>query len=407
LLACTVAVAAVDGWGEDPEKIEAVIKDEPEVLALWREAMVAKPGKRPKKECDIADNISNKRVDAGTSKAYTLDRLKRESPELFAEVCQGNLSANAAAIQAGIRKKPSQEEICIKAFRKATYCATVRSTIESTYQKSARQFGLFFCANGVNMSVEVILSDCRDVVPGLGKFDFIFADPPFNIGHGYTGYDDRRSDFDEFTADWTETCWNACDGVMALHGPDDLAELYIINARRLGMRRIAWVNWHYRFGQCGRGNWIDARCHCLVFAKRDVWTWNPDDVLVTSDRAAVYGDKRIHDTEHGGQRVPGTVWGVPSDGPYWGRVQGNNAERRQGHPNQLPEVYLQRLILAYTNPGDRILDPFGGSGTTAVVADALGRDCVTCDVSEHNVASIRDRLQKGAVRVGGFAAKAG
>jgi DNA modification methylase len=88
-------------------------------------------------------------------------------------------------------------------------------------------------------------------------------------------------------------------------------------------------------------------------------------------------------------------------------VQGNNAERRQGHPNQLPEVYLQRLILAYTNPGDRILDPFGGSGTTAVVADALGRDCVTCDVSEHNVASIRDRLQKGAVRVGGFAAKAG
>lgn len=247
--------------------------------------------------------------------------------------------------------------------------------------------------------IDVVHGDCIAVVPSLGKFDFVFADPPFNIGHGYQGYHDRRSDFSEFTAAWIETCWAACDGVMALHGPDDLAEEYIIAARRLGMRRIAWVNWHYRFGQCHRSNWIDARCHCLIFAKHDTWTWNADSVLVDSDRAAVYADPRIHATERGGKRLPGTVWGVPSDGPYWGRVQGNNAERRQGHPNQLPEVYLQRLILAYTNAGDRILDPFGGSGTTAVVADALDRHCVTIDVSEHNVQSIQDRVAKGAVRL--------
>lgn len=246
--------------------------------------------------------------------------------------------------------------------------------------------------------VTVLHGDCREIVPTLGQFDFVFADPPFNIGHRYCGYDDRRADFDDFTAEWISVCWNACSGVMSLHGPDDLAEAYLIAARRLNMRRIAWLNWHYRFGQCTRTNWIDARCHCLVFAKADVWTWNPGAVLVESDRVS-YGDKRVHESANGGERLPGTVWGVPSDGPFWGRVQGNSSERRPGHPNQLPELYLQRLLKAYTNTGDRVLDPFAGSGTTAVVAAALGRSCVTVDVSAANCESVRQRLAAGACRI--------
>lgn len=246
--------------------------------------------------------------------------------------------------------------------------------------------------------IKVICGDCRRVIPSLGQFDFIFTDPPFNIGQDYQGYDDRRTDFSEFTPEWIAAAWDACDGILALHGPDDLAEAYLAEARRLGMRRVAWINWHYRFGQCGRSNWIDARTHCLIFAKHDRWTWNPDDVLVESDRVK-YGDKRIHDTVNGGRRLPGTVWGVPSDAPYWGRIQGNNAERRPGHPNQLPEVYLERLIRAYTNPCDKVLDPFAGSGTTAVVARALGRQCVAVDVSEANCESVKERLRIGAVRV--------
>ena len=161
---------------------------------------------------------------------------------------------------------------------------------------------------------EVLHGDCREIIPTLGKFDFVFADPPFNIGHPYNGYDDKRDDFDPFIGECVEACWEACDGVLALHGPDDLAELYLTTARRLGMRRIAWLNWHYRFGQCGRSNWIDARCHCLVFAKHGEYTWNPEAVLVESDRSSKYADKRIDDHARGGQRLPGTVWGVPSDG---------------------------------------------------------------------------------------------
>ena len=205
------------------------------------------------------------------------------------------------------------------------------------------------------MKVEVIRGDCREVVPTLGKFDFIFADPPFGIGQDYNDFDDTADMLDKLIPEAIEVCWEACDGILALHGSDDMADRYVIEAHRLGMKKIDSVIWHYRFGQCGRSKWINAHCRCLIFAKHDSWTWNPEEVLVDSDRKTKYADKRIHETENGGQRSPGTVWGIPSDGSYWGRVNGNSAERCAGHPNQLPEVYLERLIRAYTNRGDRVI----------------------------------------------------
>lgn len=252
----------------------------------------------------------------------------------------------------------------------------------------------------------VINGDCRTVIPTIPfKFDFIFADPPFNIGQPYKGFVDviDNKAYADFTVNWLDVCWDALapNGVMCCHGPDSVAEMYILWAGFKNIERTAWVNWHYRFGQCGRSNWIDSRCHCLIYAKNPKqYTWNPESVLVQSDRVA-YGDKRVGETANGGQRLPFTVWGVPSDGPYWGRVQGNSAERRGMHPNQLPEVYLERLIKAYTNPGDRVLDPFCGSGTSATVAVAIGRKAVTIDISKENCDAARERIQRGPVRVRG------
>jgi site-specific DNA-methyltransferase (adenine-specific) len=128
-------------------------------------------------------------------------------------------------------------------------------------------------------------------------------------------------------------------------------------------------------------------------------TWNPDAVLVPSDRLTRYADPRTARSRTPGRRVPFDVWGLPDDGPHWGRVQGNNRERRAGHPNQLPEVYLERLVRAYTNPGDLVLDPFAGSGTTLVVARALGRPAVGIDVSAAAVGSAWQRVCAGSVRV--------
>ena len=250
---------------------------------------------------------------------------------------------------------------------------------------------------------EVIHGNCLEVLPKLGKFDFIFADPPFNIGRDYDNYSDNIFDYENWCREWIELCWLHLkpNGILCLHGNDNLAEIFLCNARRLNFaaHRIEWILWHYRFGQCTRTRFIDAKCHCLVYAKDTPYTWNPDAVLVPSDRAEVYGDTRVNDTERGGQRLPGTVWGVPSDGGCWGRVQGNNGERRPLHNNQLPENYLKRLILAYTDEGDTVLDPFGGSGTTITVAHHLSRVGTTIELSNLYCQSIVNRVKEGMVRL--------
>ena len=254
---------------------------------------------------------------------------------------------------------------------------------------------------------KVVKGDMLEVLrKHKGEFDFCFADAPFNLGQAYQGFDDRMevSKFKAILWQWALACWTSLkpDGVLALHGNDLMLEEYLAWARNCKVHKIAHVIWHFRFGQCGDGNWINSHCHCLIFAKDPKsYTWNPDAVLVESDRSSTYGDPRIEDSSRGGKRVPLTVWGVPSDGPYWGRVQANNKERRESHPNQLPCVYLERLIRAYTNIGDKVVDPFGGSGTTAVVAKALNRDYLTIDISEANVASIKARLRNNEVRIAG------
>lgn len=96
----------IRGWGEDVRTVEAVIKDDPEALAMFREAMVDKPGKRAKTESDISDNVTNKTSDnRGNTKAYSIDRVKREcEPDVVAKVMSGEMSPNAALVKAGIRE---------------------------------------------------------------------------------------------------------------------------------------------------------------------------------------------------------------------------------------------------------------------------------------------------------------
>lgn len=115
-LAELITAKPLKGWGESAEKVEAVLKSHPAVLAKFRKAM-----KQQGKRTDLLGCDSQRsEISKGTgNKAYTCERLQRDAPELFAEVEAGRLSANAAAIAAGIRKKPSQAEIAVKAFRKA------------------------------------------------------------------------------------------------------------------------------------------------------------------------------------------------------------------------------------------------------------------------------------------------
>ena len=109
-----------------PEKVEALIKDEPEVLAMWREATKGQGARN-----DIRSNPTEVvRDDRG--KAYALSRLKREAPKLFQAVCAGELSANAAAIEAGFRKKPTPFEQVTKLIRKLSAAEKRKLRAEET-----------------------------------------------------------------------------------------------------------------------------------------------------------------------------------------------------------------------------------------------------------------------------------
>lgn len=117
-----ITAKPVDGWGEDPFKIEAVIRDDVEALAMWREEMTEEHGGDHGNQYTggKSNNITLATPDRGTSRSYTVARLKQQAPELFEKVVSGELSANAAAIQAGFRKKPSVIEQFNRLWDKAS-----------------------------------------------------------------------------------------------------------------------------------------------------------------------------------------------------------------------------------------------------------------------------------------------
>lgn len=252
----------------------------------------------------------------------------------------------------------------------------------------------------------VYVGDCRDVLANLpekGEVDLIFADPPFNWDVPYDEWDDGmpRAEYERFTFDWLDACIEALapHGSLWVNIPDDTAAEVVLHLKRRGLSMINWCIWHFRFGQNRNTSFILSKSHVFYFAKDpDERIWNPSAVLELSDRAAVYFDARTMAKENNkGMRLPMDVW----YGQYWGRVQGNNKERRHGHHNQIPEVYLERVIEACSNKGDMVLDPFLGSGTTCTVARALERRTIGIEYSAIHAKSAWERITEvGMIRKG-------
>jgi len=97
-----ITAKPVVGWGEDPSKVEAVIRDDPEALSAFREA-IKHQGERP----NLRNNVTEVDVDVitGNSRAYSIARVQREcDSETVAAVMSGDLSPNAALVKAGVRE---------------------------------------------------------------------------------------------------------------------------------------------------------------------------------------------------------------------------------------------------------------------------------------------------------------
>ncbi|MEX2287194.1 MAG: site-specific DNA-methyltransferase [Planctomycetaceae bacterium] len=251
-----------------------------------------------------------------------------------------------------------------------------------------------------------------DCVAGMrelpeGSVDLAFADPPFNIGYEYDQYDDRleSEQYLDWCRQWTAQVVRVLkpDGTFWLAiGDEYAAELKIMLQREHGMTCRSWVIWYYTFGVNCKFKFSRSHAHLFYMVKdRERFTFNADDpaVRVPSARQLVYGDKRAN--PHG--RLPDDTWILrPQDIPdsfrshedtwYFPRVNGTFKEREGWHGCQMPEQLLGRIIQACSRPGESVLDPFAGSGTTLAVAKKLGRTYIGYELSEEYAARAMKRL---------------
>ena len=235
---------------------------------------------------------------------------------------------------------------------------------------------------------KVYLGNCIEIMKQIpdGKADLVFADPPFNIGIKYDNYNDSRSY--ESYYNWSEE-WiaQACrllkpnGSIYIAIGDEFAAEINII-LKKQGLHFRNWIIWYYTFGQSQRKKFNRAHTHILYFTKhKSNFTFNDHEIRIPSARQLVYSDRRANPKG----KIPDDVWEFP-------RVCGTFKERIGNHPCQMPERLLERIIKASSNEGDLVLDPFGGTGTTAFVAKQLKRHYITMDISETYFEVINNRL---------------
>jgi DNA modification methylase len=236
----------------------------------------------------------------------------------------------------------------------------------------------------------------KDCLKFLARFDtpfvdLAFADPPFNIGYAYDVYKDnvKHDEYVGWTREWIAACKRVLkpDGSFYIAIGDEFAAEFRTIGRALGLHLRNWIVWHYTFGQNMKAKFARSHVHIFYFVV-DPANFHFDDKAVRfpSARHTEYSDKRAD----AWGRLPDDTW---DDFP---RVCGTFREREGWHGCQMPEALLMRIVRASSRPGDVVLDPFAGSGTTLVAAAKLGRHFIGTDVSEQYVGQARKRLKQVA-----------
>jgi len=235
---------------------------------------------------------------------------------------------------------------------------------------------------------KIICGDCIKVMNTMPEksVDLIFADPPYNIGLKYDNHKDNMP-YEEYV-NWTEKWITACLRVLKDNGSiyiaigDEYAAEVVSVLKKKGLSMRNWIIWHYTFGQNQRKKFSRAHTHIIYFTKDPTnFTFNSDDIRVKSIRQKI-GDKRANPKG----KIPDDVWKIS-------RVAGTFKERVKNFPCQLPLALLERVIKASSNAGDVVLDPFIGSGTTAVASKKLGRKYIGIDISPNYVKNTENRLR--------------
>ena len=278
---------------------------------------------------------------------------------------------------------PAPEKAKVRAVRNRTL--EVRSNETAGLKKQIVFADKTFDLSEVRNSI--ICGDAFEVLGRLTKarFDLLFADPPYNLTKNF-GKQKFKQQSSEAYEEWLDSWLSSC-----VHLLKRTASIYICGDWRSGaaIQRVGSkyfklqnrITWEREKGRGAKANWKNASEDIWFFTVSDKFTFNLDTVKIRRKVLAPYkenGSPKDWETLDSGNfrnTHPSNIW-TDISVPFWSMRENTD------HPTQKPEKLLAKIILASTNSGDMVLDPFAGSGTTAVTAKKLGRDFVAIESDE-------------------------
>lgn len=244
-----------------------------------------------------------------------------------------------------------------------------------------------------------IHADCMAVsrVLRAGSVDLLVLDPPYNLNKRFGDTTFSRRSVEDY-AGWLG---EVLDALLPLLKPSGTVyvcgdwhtsnSIFAAVAPRLKVRNR--ITWEREKGRGAKTNWKNSSEDIWFCTVGDQYTFNVDDVklrrkVIAPYRAEDGSPKDWSESRDGNFRDthPSNLWSDITI-PFWSMPENTD------HPTQKSEKLLSKLVLASSHPGDLVLDPFLGSGTSSVVAKKLGRRYVGIEIEEEYALLAERRLE--------------
>ncbi len=241
---------------------------------------------------------------------------------------------------------------------------------------------------------KVTIGDCLEVMAKIpeNSVDASFADPPFNLEKKYTSYKDQKPDKDylDWCARWLQELARITKptGSIFVHNIPKWLTYYASILNDIAYFRH-WISWDAMSNPLGK-TLLPAH-YGILFYTKEPKNFKFYEIRSPHKRCRIcknylkdYGGKK--DQMHPFGALVSDVWTDIH------RIRHN--VRRDEHPCQLPIPLLERIVLMSTDPGDVVLDPFLGTGTTAIAAKTLGRHFIGIDLDPQYAEIANEKLEK-------------
>lgn len=227
--------------------------------------------------------------------------------------------------------------------------------------------------------------------------DLMIADPPYNLTKNFAGTTFKEMALKEYQK-WLEkwlkktvrilkpnaSIYICSDWKTSIAIPEVAGKYFVLQNR---------ISWEREKGRGSKNNWKNCLEDIWFFTKSDTYTFNLDAVKIQRPVIAPYRDEKGLPKDwidEGKSKFrythPSNIWTDVSI-PFWSMPENTP------HPTQKPEKLIAKLILASSNEGDVVFDPFLGSGTTAVAAKKLGRRYIGIEREKEYAALAEKRLE--------------